>query len=405
MVPDPTLDCMETPVSQSRDDPRRNLAAVQADIVAWLIGPARRELSPEAIVLGLMERLTAAGIPIWRLRIGQRVANPMIGAWGVIWSRSEGVELYTVPRTVLDTSAYHGSPFQAVITTRKSVRQSLERLAPDAHSVYFELAAAGSTDYIALPIEYGDGSVQGAAFTIDRPGGFTENEVALIDALAPAISAAMEPAAMRHSMTSLLEVYLGVGPAGRVAGGAFRRGATTAMDAAVLVTDIRGYTPMSERLAPDALLETTGKHFEVVVDSVRAEGGDVLKFIGDGVLSIFPAEQGGRADACQRAARSVASAFDKGRSATPDLSFVAALHFGPVVYGNIGSVDRLDFTVVGPTVNFVSRLEAISKTLDKPAVCSADVARSIPADKARSLGRHALKGFAEPQEVFELATA
>jgi adenylate cyclase len=213
----------------------------------------------------------------------------------------------------------------------------------------------------------------------------------------------MEPAAMRHSMASLLEVYLGVGPAGRVAGGSFRRGATTAMDAAVLVTDIRGYTPLSERLAPDALLDATGRHFEVVVDAVRAEGGDVLKFIGDGVLSIFPAEQGGRREACERAVRSIASAFDKAPTATPDLNFVAALHFGPLVYGNIGSVDRLDFTVVGPTVNLVSRLEAISKVLDKRAVCSAEVARSVGAEAVKSLGKHELKGFAEPQEVFELS--
>jgi adenylate cyclase len=282
------------------------------------------------------------------------------------------------------------------------VRQRLEGLPPDAHIVYLEQAAAGGTDYLALPIEYGDGSVQGAGFTTDRPGGYSERDVALIEALAPAIAAAMEPAAMRHSMTSLLEVYLGAGPAGRIAGGAFRRGATTEIEAAVLVTDIRGYTPLSERLAPERLLETTGKHFEVVVDAVRQQGGDVLKFIGDGVLSIFPAAEGGRKQACERAVASIATAFDKARDATPDLPFVAALHFGPVVYGNIGSVDRLDFTVVGPTVNFVSRLEGIAKTLDRHAVCSAEVARAIPADATRSLGKQALKGFAEPQEVFEL---
>jgi adenylate cyclase len=383
--------------------PSQNFARVEAEITAWLIGPARRELPPEAIVGGLVERLIAAGIPLWRMRIGQRVANPMIGAWGVTWNRSEGVQLYTVPRSMLDTSAYHGSPFQAVMATRKSLRQRLENLPSGAHSVYVENAAAGGTDYLAMPIEYGDGSVQGSAFTIDRPGGYTDDELALIQALAPAISAAMEPAAMRHSMASLLEVYLGVGPAGRVAGGSFRRGATTKMDAAVLVTDIRGYTPLSERLAPDALLDATGRHFEVVVDAVRGEGGDVLKFIGDGVLSIFPAEQGGRAEACERAVRSIASAFNKAPAATPDLNFVAALHFGPLVYGNIGSVDRLDFTVVGPTVNLVSRLEAISKVLDKRAVCSAEVARSVPEDTVRSLGKHELKGFAEPQEVFELS--
>jgi adenylate cyclase len=376
--------------------------AVQAEIAAWLIGPARRELPPEAIVGGLVERLLAAGISLLRVRVGQRVANPMIGAWGVIWNRSSGTELYTVPRSILDTGAFRGSPFEAVITTRRPVRQSLEGLPPGAHTVYLEQAAAGGTDYLVLPMEYGDGSVQGAAFTTDRPSGYTDDQVAMIEALGPAISAAMEPAAMRHSMTSLLEVYLGVGPANRVAGGAFRRGATTAIDAAVLLTDIRGYTGLSERLAPDTLLETTGRHFEAVVDAVRSEGGDVLKFIGDGVLSIFPVEQDGRRGACERAVRSIAAAFDRARAVTPDLPFVAALHIGPVVYGNIGSVDRLDFTVVGPTVNFVSRLETVVKTLEKRAVCSADVAQSIPAETVRSLGRHMLKGFAEPQEVFEL---
>jgi adenylate cyclase len=385
--------------------PSQDLADVAPGIAAWLIGPARRELPPEAIVGGLAERLIAAGIPMLRVRIGQRVSNPMISAWGVIWSRSEGVQLYTVPRAMLDTGSYRGSPFEAINNTRRAVRQSLERLPPTAHSVYFEQAAAGGTDYLALPIEYGDGSVQGAGFTTDRPGGYNNKDVALLEALAPAISAAMEPAAMRHSMASLLEVYLGVGPAGRVAGGAFRRGATTEIEAAVLVTDIRGYTPLSERLAPDTLLEATGKHFEVVVDAVRAYGGDVLKFIGDGVLSIFPAEQGGRAEACERAVRSIGLAFEKAGTAHSDLPFVAALHIGPVVYGNIGSVDRLDFTVVGPTVNFVSRLEGIAKTLDRRAVCSLEVARSVPAEATHSLGKHALKGIAEPQEVFELNAA
>ncbi|MDX8483417.1 adenylate/guanylate cyclase domain-containing protein [Mesorhizobium sp. VK24D] len=386
-------------------DLKHNRHAKQAELVTWLIGPARRDCSPEAIVGGLSERLVAAGVALKRVRIGQRLSNPMIGVWGVIWTRGEGAVLYTRPRTTFSTPFYYGSPFQVVIEQRRSVRHSLEHLGPDAHSVYVELAEAGNTDYLALPIEYGDGSVQGGAFTTDRPGGFTVAEIALIESLAPAISAALEPAAMRHSMQSLLEVYLGTGPAGRVVVGAFRRGATTKIDAAVMVTDIRGFTGLSERLAPDALLETMGTHFEIVVDAVRAEGGDVLKFIGDSVLSIFPTEQDGRGGACGRAVRGIERAFDKAKTTLPDLPFVAALHIGPVVYGNIGSVDRLDFTVVGPTVNFASRLEGIAKTLDRRAVCSAEVARSMPADAVRSLGRHVLKGFAETQEVFELVTA
>ena len=153
-----------------------------------------------------------------------------------------------------------GSPFEHVITSRTSFRHSLERLDSGRdHPVLFELAEAGSTDYLALPIEYGDGSVQVGAFTTDRPGGFADGEVALIEALAPAIAAAMEPAAMRYSMNSLLEVYLGDrDPPARIVKGAFQRGQTTEIDAAVLVTDLRGFTGLSERLTPEALLDRLG---------------------------------------------------------------------------------------------------------------------------------------------------
>ncbi|GLS32937.1 adenylate cyclase [Mesorhizobium albiziae] len=350
---------------------------------------------------GLAERLVDAGIPLRRVRIGQSVANPLTAAWGVVWTSHAGTELYSVPRGMLATDSYKGSPFEHVIVTRTSVRHSLENLvAGRDHPVLFEVAAGGSTGYLALPIEYGDGSVQVGAFTTDRPGGFSDREMDLIEMLAPAIGAALEPAAMRHSMASLLEVYLGSGPAERIGKGAFRRGQTTEIDAAVVITDLRGFTGLSERLAPADLLESLGTYFEVVVDAVRSEGGDVLKFIGDGVLSVFPADGDGRAEACQRAARSIVRAF--GQPTASDKPFVAAIHYGPVVYGNIGSLDRLDFTVVGPTVNYLSRLETAAKQLDRKAVCSQEVAAALPPEMVADLGQHMLKGFAEPQAVFEL---
>jgi adenylate cyclase len=389
---------MDIPASERA---ARDLADVEAQTTNWLIGPARRSCTPVEIVNGLVERLVAAGVPLWRVRIAQQVANPLIGAWGVVWTRTGGTELYTVPRGVLQTNAFYGSPFEHVVKTRTKFRGSLENLQRGRdHEVLFELAAAGSTDYLALPVEYGDGSVQASAFTTDRPGGFRDEEAALIERLMPALAAAMEPAAMRHSMASLLEVYLGTGPAGRVVGGAFQRGAMTEIEAAVMITDLRGFTDLSERLPPDRLLQVLGAYFELVVEAVRSEGGDVLKFVGDGVLALFSAEGGGLTEACQRAVRSTARAF--ARNSDPDLRFVSALHVGPVVYGNIGSLDRLDFTVVGATVNYVSRLETAAKLLDKRAICSQDVARLLPPDMALSLGQHSLKGFSDLQTLFEL---
>ncbi|MEP9388799.1 adenylate/guanylate cyclase domain-containing protein [Mesorhizobium sp. KR9-304] len=371
-------------------------------IVDWLIGPARQNATPEEVVGGVAERLVESGVPLLRVRIGQSVANPLISAWGVIWSREGGPESYTVPRGMLATGSYEGSPFKHVITTRKSYHRSLENLVTGQdHAVLFELAESGSTDYLAMPVAYGDGSVQACAFTTDRPGGFSDSEIGLIESLAPAIGAALEPAAMRHSMASLLQVYLGSGPAERIGKGAFRRGQTTAIDAAVLITDLRDSSGMSERLDPDTLLKRLDAYFEVVVDAIRAQGGDVLKFVGDGVLAVFPAdEEGSRPEACRRAARAVLDAF--ACPAAAGMRFVAALHVGPVVYGNIGSLDRLDFTVVGPTVNYLSRLEGVAKTLDRRAVCSREVAAVLPDGATRSLGSQTLKGFAEPREVFEL---
>jgi adenylate cyclase len=372
------------------------------DLAAWLVGPARVTLAPSDIVEQYCDRLVAAGVALWRVRIGQRLLNPLIGAWGVIWARGSGAEEYTVPRSMLATGSYTGSPFEHVIKTRTSFRRSLLHLYPaHDHHVLFELAAEGSADYLSIPIVYGDGSVQGASFTTDDVRGFSEQDVALIEELSPFLAAALEPAAMRRSSQSLLRTYLGNGPAERVAAGAIRRGDCFEIEAAVLLTDLRGYSALAEQLPPDQLLNHLGRYLEVVVQAVRAEDGDVIKFIGDGTLSIFPVGEGGRAEAVRRACRALEAALGS-TGEMNDLHFVGCLHIGPVTYGNIGSPDRLDFTVVGPTVNFVSRLEALAKSTDSVAVFSQEAATLLPAEAMRPLGRFALKGVPDGQMVFTL---
>jgi adenylate cyclase len=372
------------------------------DFTTWLVGTARVALSPVEIVAQTCERLVAAGIPLWRVRVGQRLINPLIGAWGVIWMRETGAEEYTVPRSVLATSAFTGSPFEHVIKTRTRFYSSLRDLDPARdHPVLFELAGDASTDYLALPIIYGDGSVQGAAFTTDAPGGFTQEAIALIEKLSPFLAAVLEPAAMRRSAESLLRTYLGDGPADRIAAGAIRHGDQVAIEAAVLLTDLRGYTLLSEQLPPHELLERLGRYQEMVVTAVRAEGGDVLKFIGDGVLAIFPVDDKGREAASARARRALEAALLRAEQIA-GLHFVGCLHVGSVIYGNIGSPDRLDFTVVGPTVNFASRLESIAKRTNSAAVCSREVAACFPADTTRWLGIFTLQGIPDTQAIFEL---
>ena len=305
---------------------------------------------------------------------------------------------------MLRTDAYFGSPFEHVIRTRQSFRRRLTGLdAARDHQVLHEMQAQGGTDYLALPLEYGDGSVQGLSLAADGADGFADHDLALIERLRQPLAAALEPTAMRRSTASLLRTYLGDGPASAVLAGSIRRGDRRRIEAAILLADLRDFTALSERLEEAALFGALDRYFEAVVEGVHAEGGEVLKFLGDGVLAIFPVTAcGDRTAACQAALRAVGRAGDALARAPDDalpLDFTATLHVGLVVYGNIGSPDRLDFTVLGPAVNLVSRLEGLAKQLERPVLCSAAFARALGLD-GPALGRFPLRGVAEPQEVY-----
>jgi adenylate cyclase len=226
--------------------------------------------------------------------------------------------------------------------------------------------------------------------------------ICAVERLRQPLAAALEPPAMWRSSESLLRTFLGDGPADAVLAGAIRRGDRRHIEAAILFCDLRGFTGMSERLDEADLFAALDRYFEAVVEAVRGGGGDVLKFLGDGVLAIFPVNAS-RTDACRAALEAVAETRERlAEAAATDgtpLAFIATLHVGQVVYGNIGSPDRLDFTVLGPTVNLVSRLEGLAKELDQPLLCSAAFAAALDVPLA-SLGRFALKGVTEPEEVF-----
>ena len=378
------------------------------EIAQWLIAEARLSLTPLELIDRFCHRLVDLGVPLWRLRAGQRLANPLASAWGVIWTRDGShTHEYTVPRTTLSTSAYYGSPFQYVIERRQSFRRRLLDLDPERdHEVLHEMAAAGGTDYLAVPLEYGDGSVQGLSLVSDGKDGFRRPHLELIERLRQPLAAALEPTAMRRSSASLLRTFLGDGPAEAVVAGAIQRGDRRQIEAAILFCDLRGFTMMSERLGEADLFAALDRYFEAVVEAVRGAGGDVLKFLGDGVLAIFPV-RASRTNACRAALEAVEGAGERlagvaAADGTP-LAFTATMHVGQVAYGNIGSRDRLDFTVLGPAVNLVSRLEGLAKDLGRPLLCSAAFAEAVDAPVA-FLGRFPLKGVAEPQEVFAPST-
>ena len=383
------------------------------DLNEWLIGPGRLSGDGVAIGEGYARRLVTAGVPLSRARFGQRLANPLLSAWGVIWTPEETSE-YTVTRATLETGSWEGSPFQQVLADRSMLHKSLVGLDPDRdHSTYHELAAAGGTDFLAMVLEYGDGSAQACSFVTADPGGFARAHIDLIADTRHALAAAFEPVAMRRSSESLLRTYLGEGPAQAVIDGTIRRGEHRGLDAVVMFSDLRDFTAKSESWSDAALLRALDGYFEAVVQSVHAHGGDVLKFIGDGVLALFPVDRSdGHPDRCRDALAAAVAAIgaidalngERRRDGLEALAIGIGIHLGAVTFGNIGSPDRLDFTVIAPTVNVASRVQELCKPLGEPVLVTAAVAERSGAT-LRSLGLHPVKGLAAPIEVFALRAA
>ncbi|MEX0286659.1 MAG: adenylate/guanylate cyclase domain-containing protein [Paracoccaceae bacterium] len=378
-----------------------------SDLNTWLISEARLLGDASQIVDKYCTNLRMLGIPVSRARVAQRYSNPLLSAWGIIWT-PDNTHKYVVPVEVLSTSAWEGSPFEFVLSTRQVLRKRLVDLdLSHEHIVYRELADAGATDFLAMPLEYGDGSAQGSSFVTDAPEGFSEAQVADLQATRYALAAALEPIAMRESQRSLLETYLGRVPASEVGAGRINRGEHKSIEAAILFADLRGYTAKTETWSDARLLSVLGDFFDMVVTPIQAEGGDVLKFMGDGVLAMFASDDGPDT-ACQsavKAAQQALKALDhyNAKDGGDPIAFVIGMDFGTVTLGNIGSPDRLDFTVIGPAVNVASRVQNMCKSLDERALVTANVAQYCH-DGLQPVGGFAIRGVVGDVELSRISS-
>ena len=310
----------------------------------------------------------------------------------------------------LSTAAFQVSPAAVVVEQGRHVRQRLA--GPETaldYPISRDLAAAGGTDYAAWALTFSQGQRTIFSIATRAAGGFTDEALALVEGALPAIAARMELAAVYAARRTLLEVYLGPNAAHRVLAGEFRRGSGTAIHAAVWTCDLRGFTELSDRVAAADVTAVLDGYFERVVGPIRRHGGEVLKFIGDAVLAIFPVEAAGAGDPCRRAlaaAKEALAAMDAWNAGQPmSLEVGVALHLGEVFYGNIGGPDRLDFTVIGAVVNEACRLEPLCKTLGARVVMSAAFVEQLgpdPVGAIADLGAHPLRGVGAPMRVFGL---
>ena len=388
----------------------------------WLMDHGGMAMPMPELFDGFCSRLVDEGLQLLRVTTGLPSMHPQTLTRGFTWQRGKGVAMAERPHGIQNTAEYLNSPIAVIHQGAAAVRRRLD--APDApmdFGILPELKALGVTDYLALPMRFTQGPSMGGrgmntsfiSFATDRAGGFRPDELSYLMELMPLVALRMELEASRRMTRDLLNTYLGHGPAKRVLQGNFLRGRGYEVEAAIWLSDLRGFTAFSDRNTAQDVVATLDSYFDAMAAPIQAHDGEILKFIGDGLLAIFRIDdQAGRArsDACRRALAAARESFaglhelNQGRAleGAPPLRVGLGLHLGKVMFGNIGASDRLDFTVIGRAVNEVARLEAQTKVLDRPILASATFAAEMQDEPMEALGFHGLRGVKEPQELFTL---
>ena len=375
---------------------------------------------------GYCQRLVIDGTPLWRAHAAMETLHPQWSGYGYTWRRDlNAIEPEQYPHGDANERLWIRSPFYALMQRARdgedspALRRRIET-GPQERDfpILEEFHTPGGTDYLAQLFIYGERGdrSQGTgivySFSTDRRGGFSDDDTTLMQATLPALSLAMKAHAGYVIASGLLGTYLGEDVGRRVHAGSIMRGSVDNLRAVLWYADIRGFTPLSDAAPGAVVVELLNDVFEILTASLRERGGQVLKFIGDAMLATFPFEEADRAETCRPRARR----RDRGdaqhrraqrgapRRARPVASVDLALHLGDVLYGNVGATDRLDFTVIGPAINEVARIEALVRAAGPRGAGLAEfVAAMTGADtRLESLGRHALRGVRDPKEIFAL---
>jgi adenylate cyclase len=384
----------------------------------WIVGQGLASDDLPALLSGFCERLVAVGVPLWRGHMSLATLHPMYEAIGYSWRRTQGLTHDQYAHGSSSGEGWQRSPLRLLVENRvPRMRNRLERgEGIEAFPVLAWLRDEGATDWFARLIAFGDHAERAGlpgmatSWTSDRAGGFSDADIALIEGLLAIFALAVYRIALLRVAVDLLAAYVGPEPGRRILSGQVRQGTAQQLSAAIVIADLRGFTRVADCTPAEGLLNGLNEHLGAVVEAVEQHGGQVLKFLGDGLLAVFSLEARPAEAACAdalaaaQAALAANAAINGRREAAGEapLALDVALHLGEVMYGNVGSTRRLDFTVIGPAVNEASRIEALCEPLGCHVLTSAAFARACP-HPLRSLGQHTLRGVASPQELFTLA--
>jgi adenylate cyclase len=400
------------------------------ELPAWLTEAGLAGASETQIVSGFCDRCVAAGLPLGRALVFVDTLHPVhegrLFRWGFDPDESPVLEYGRTspdalaasgfnPKDVENAERWRRSAHYRMLQTGESLlRRRLDGAAGGEFTLLQEWQAAGMTDYVAMITAFGGEGTIGemdavySSWATSAPGGFSDGQLAMLRRIVPYFALAMKSVSLARMTGTLMETYLGRGAGKRVLGGRIVRGIAERIEAVLWFSDLQGFTRITDT-APEQAIPLLNDYSDAIVSAIHGHGGDVLKLIGDGTLAIFTAED--RIHACVAAlaaaiaARQSIAELSKRRAAEgkPVTDMYLGLHVGEVFYGNVGSRERLDFTVIGPAVNEASRIAAMCRSVDQPILMSTAFA-NVGDIKCRlvSVGRYALRGVSHPQELFTL---
>lgn len=372
-------------------------------LIQFLLTEGRSLPDPTSFAAALGQRLADAGMPVWRINLNLPQLNPELAGYQVQWREDwSEPEEWRVAYDIRQSEVYFGSPVYKVQHTGQAVRVRLEDpAAAAAYPVTLELQAAGGTDYLLMPMDTGGLQLATIGFTTRRPGGFTEAEVETLRSLVTPAALVVEVLLGRALAADLLRIYVGEMAAERILKGQIIRGEGDRIHAVVFLCDMRDFSTHMEVLSRTDLGLLMRDYFDCMVGAVLDSGGDVLKFMGDGILAIYPAETEDELPvACARAligAEKAVRALDTCNAARraegrAEADVGIALHVGDMFYGNIGARTKLDFTVMGPAVNRVARIERLCAPIGERILTSREF-RDLSPVALKPVGAYPLKGL------------
>jgi len=379
--------------------------------VDWLLREGWDTDTPTDLTRKLGALLTNSGMSVSRMSVFIRTLHPLLIGSAYVWRpERDDVKSFVLTHDTLSSPTFLDSPLIPIFNGVGGIRRRLEGEHPLLdYGIIKQLHEEGMTDYAAMPMTFSNGQVNALTMSTEKEGGFTTAELGRIHEVLPIISRLYEVHAAHSMCATLMQTYLGRSTGDNVLKGLIKRGDSEELNAVIWFCDLRGSTPLAESMPPDEFIAILNQFFECMVKPVVDQGGEVLRFIGDAVLAIFPLIDGdavyqracddalaAAADAEERMARLNKARAEEG---VVELDYGIGLHVGQVTYGNIGIPERLEFTVIGAAANEAARIESLTKEVDARVVVSSDFSNRCTSPLT-PLGEFELRGVKEKQTIY-----